>query len=424
MSRASFALAALALLAGCADEPIEPPTTQTQALAIAPAAQLSRTHISGDVYHYTFTLPVGAQPNAALRIHRVVRERAPWLPRPTRSGALLMHGDFATFTTNFAPDASGLAPFLAGRELDVWGLDRRWTLPTAPDADVSDFKDMGVAQELDDIGAALAFVRAVRLAGGAGADQLALIGFSHGAQLAYLYAAVEGGRPAAQRHVKALVPMDIYAELAPEDADLRAAACGNSAYEYEQVAAGNVDSPNDFFITLGQLDRTAPADPSPFFGGKTNAEAFLLTAGQTYKFAPYTPSYHLAAPILSGTAAVGLRESPRSRIQAWFEHAAPHQSLRESADLDALWCGTMPPPVVAPLSQIRVPLYYLGAAGAFGAHGVYSTTRVASASVTVQIVKRQSDAAIAEDFGHGDLLYATDAPTLAWDPLARWLLRH
>lgn len=435
MSRIALALAACALLAGCS-EAAAPADTATstaadaQALSIAPAVKLDRVLIAGDIYHYTFTIPIGIKPNAALRIHRVVRERAPWLPRPTRSGALLMHGDFATFTSNFAPDDKGLAPYLAGRELDVWGLDRRWTLPTAPDADVSDFKEMGVAQELDDIGAALAFVRAMRLAGGAGGDQVALIGFSHGAQLAYLYAAVEGGRPLAQRHVKALVPIDIYAELAPEDADLRAAACANSAYEYDLIAGGVIDSPNDFFSTLGYLDRTAPSGPSPYFPempgvpGKTNAEAFLLTAGQTYKFAPYTPSYHLAAPVLSGATAVSLRESPRARIDAWFEHATPHQSLRESAELDALWCGTTPPPVVAPLSQIRVPLYYLGAAGAFGAHGVYSTTRVASTDVTVQIVKRQPDDHLAEDYGHGDLLYGTAAKSLAWDALAGWLLRH
>lgn len=423
MSRVASAFVALAMLAGCSDEP-QFPATDAQAVSVAPAVQRSRVLIAGDLYHYTFVIPVGTGPNAALRIHRVVRERAPWRPRPTRGGALLMHGDFATFSTNFAPDGSGLAPFLAERGLDVWGLDRRWTLPTAPDADLSDFKDMGVAQELDDIGAALAFARALRLAGGDGADRLALIGFSHGAQLAYLYAAVEGGRPAAQRHVKALVPMDIYAELAPEDADLAAAACANSALEYDLVAKGVTDSPNDFFITLGRLDRTAPADASPFFTGLTNAESFLLTAGQTYQFAPYTPRYHLAAPVLSGGVAIGLRESPRTRIEAWFEHAAPHQALRESADLDALWCGTTPPPVVAPLSQIRVPLYYLGAAGAFGSHGVYSTTRVASTDVTVHIVERLSTDRIAEDFGHGDLLYATDAPKLAWEPLTKWLSSH
>src|SRR5262249_11877399 len=158
-------------------------------------------------FHYTLTLPVGVTPNARLRIHRIVRELAPFRARPTANAAMLLHGDFSTFVTNFAPslaDASspvaGLAPFLAAHDVDVWGVDRRWTLPTAPDADVPDFAGMGVAQDVDDIGRALGFARAIRAATGSGAGRIALVGFSHGAQLAYVYTAVEGGRPAAQRH--------------------------------------------------------------------------------------------------------------------------------------------------------------------------------------------------------------------------------
>ena len=29
-----------------------------------------------------------------------------------------------------------------------------------------------------------------------------------------------------------------------------------------------------------------------------------------------------------------------------------------------------------------------------------------------------------EDYGHGDLLFGTDAPDLVWKPLASWLLAH
>src|SRR6185436_4797012 len=217
------------------------------------------------IFHYTLILPVGATPNARLRIHRIVRELAPFRARPTATAAMLLHGDFATFVTSFAPSlgdarspVAGLAPFLAARDIDVWGVDRRWTLPTAPDADHSDFADMGVAQDVDDIGRALAFARATRAATGSGAGRLALVGFSHGAQLAYVYSAVEGGRPAAQRHVRALAAIDVYAEIAPEDAALRASACANSALESDAVAQGVVDSPNDFFIALGELDRAAP----------------------------------------------------------------------------------------------------------------------------------------------------------------------
>jgi hypothetical protein len=71
-----------------------------------------------------------------------------------------------------------------------------------------------------------------------------------------------------------------------------------------------------------------------------------------------------------------------------------------------------------------VPLFYLGAAGGFGDHGLYTTQKVASTDVTTLVVRRLGADAEAEDFGHGDLIYAADAPELAWTPLAQWILHH
>jgi hypothetical protein len=414
----------LVVVAGCAAEPAlsaDQLSETTSELGLS----LGREHVSGDIYHYTLELPVGTTPAAGLRIHRVVRERAPWVPRPTARGAMFLHGDFSTFTTNFAPQladaaspVAGLAPYLAARGVDVWGLDRRWTLPAAAD-DISDFAELGVATELADLRAALAIARSFR-----GGDRLALAGFSHGAQLAYTYAAVEGGRPPWARHVDALVALDFYGAFAPEDEALRTRFCEYSAFEYQLVAGGEIDSPNDFLIAVGELARSAPDEESPFFPGATNRDAMLVVAGQTYFFAPFAPFYHLAAPALDGDVVLGLSESREAAVASWFAGATPHQSLLETADLDALLCGEGPQPVDAPLSQIRTPLLYLGAAGGVGSLGLHTTTQVGSTDVTTHVVQRLPPERRAEDFGHGDLLYATDAPALAWDPLAHWLMHH
>jgi hypothetical protein len=424
----AFALALSLAAGGCTGE--APPTGEAQAPLDSTSSPISlrREHVVDDIYHHEIVIAVGDAPNAKLRLHRVVREAAPWVPRPTAGGAMLLHGDFSTFVTSFLPTlgdpaspAAGLAPYLAAQGLDVWGADRRWTLATD---DVSDFAGMTVAQELDDLRAALAFARGTRAAGGQGDDRLGLVGFSHGAQLAYAYAAVEGARPAAQRHVDALAALDFYASLAPEDEEVREMLCGASAFEYELVAGGAIDSPNDFVIAVGQLAAAAPDDASPLFPGATNRGAMLTLVGQTYLFVPFAPVYHLAAPVLSGDAAVGLAESPEAAISAWLAGAAPHQAMIEAADLDALLCGQAPLPVAAPLSNIRVPLLYLGAAGGIGSLGVHSTTQVASADVTALVVRRYGAERRAEDFGHADLLFAGDAPALAWQPLAAWLLHH
>jgi len=407
-----FRFAVAVLLVGCAAESVEVETAE-QSLSLA----FSREHVTADIYHYTATVPIGTQPNAALRIHRVVREVAPFVPRRTPHAAMLLHGDFATFVTNFAPSLAGLAPYLAAHNIDVWGLDRRWTLP-APDGDVSDFAGMTAAQDLDDLRMALGLARAVR----GSDDRLALVGFSHGAELAYLYASVEAARPASQRHVGAIVPLDWYGAVGPDETDVHAAMCDNAAFEYDAVAGGWTDSTNDFVIALGQLAASAPDDPSAINPARTNRQVMLRFAGQTYVFG-FPPPYHLLAPVIGDDGfASGLLVTSEAAAEAWFAGAPLHESMIEGGDLDAQLCGDGTTPIDAPLSRIRVPVFYIGAAGAVGERGVYATTQVSSSDVTTLVVSISDDELT--DYGHGDLIYASDAPTRVWAPLASWLAVH
>ena len=195
--------------------------------------------------------------------------------------------------------------------------------------------------------------------------------------------------------------------------------------ERAALASGLVVADNSLIVGVGKLARSAPDDASPFFRGTTNRGALLTAVGQTYLLVQPTPLYHLNAPALSPTGQItGLRESSDSAASAWFAGGAPHQSMRESAEGDALWCGEGPLPIDMSLGAIQVPLFYLGAAGGFGDHGLYTTTLVGSTDVTTHVVRRFGPDREAEDFGHGDLLFAADAPTLAWKPLADWLRHH
>jgi hypothetical protein len=322
-----------------------------------------------------------------------------------------------------ASPVQGIAPYLAARDIDVWGVDRRWTLPAKTD-DVSDFGTMGVAQEVEDTRAALAFARSIRAITGSGAGRMAVMGFSHGGQLAYAVAGVEGGLAPGHQHASGVVVLDYYGGFAADD-EMRALSCEFSDIEYQLVADGTIDSPNGFLINLGVRARTAPDDESPVFAPATNREALLQFLGQTYFFAPFSPWYHLASPLLDENGApVGFRESSEDAMSAWLAGATPHQAMLEAADFDRLLCAEGPQPVNAPLSQIQTPLLYIGAAGGIGSLGLYATTQVGSSDVTAFVVQRFAEDRVLEDFGHTDLLLATDAAALAWDPLATWLLHH
>lgn len=409
-------LLALITLAACtADSPDTETTT----------SELSRVIVVGDVVHYDFALRVGSGPNGTLHVHRIVRESSPGRPRRTTNAIMLMHGDFSSFQTNFMPEAApGMAVWLAQRNIDVWGIDRRWVhAPAGDDADVSDFATMGVTEELDDIGIALAFARAVRAVTSGSADQMVLSGFSRGGMLAYYYASRETTRPL--RHVKALVPIDVYASIAPADEELRLFNCELAGFEQEFFDAGFIDGPNSALIEIGQLALSAPNDPAPdpFRPGQTNRGKMLALVGRTYLLGfPATPFYHLIAPTIDGVV-TGLRYSPEDVVGHWLAGAAPHQAMLEQAQTDAILCGDHPP-IDVPLSAIHVPLLLLAAAGGYGDHAVYSTTQVASTDVTTRVIRRLPVEQEPEDFGHADLLYATDAPALVWQPLLAWLNLH
>lgn len=403
------------------------------ALAVAGAAAsasaspvVTRERVTGDVYHYRFTLPLGTGPNARIQVHRVVRERLPGLPRPTTGSIVLMHGDFSSFDTNFVPSTGGgLAPWLAERGVDVWGIDRRWALAPEVGADLSDFDAMSLDQELDDLEIALAFVRTVRALTGAGADRVTLSGFSRGGMLAYFYAAGEEARPPLRRHLKGLVPLDVYASLPPDAVGAHAFNCATAAGEYEALAAGVVDVPNELQATTGRLALADPAGQSPFFAFPvTNREWFLSLVGETYFYFPATRNYHLNAPLLDADRfVVGLTASDEEVIATWLAEAVPHQSMRESADTDALICGDAPRADLA-LAHIQVPLFAIAVAGGYGARALHSPTQVSSTDVTTLLIRRLPVEREPEDFGHADLLFAPDAPALAWQPLLAWLRAH
>lgn len=411
---------------------MEEVATAASADTAASVVSLSREVVSGDIAHYTMVLRVGSTPSAEVAIHRVVRERAPWAPRRATSAILLLHGDFATFSSSFlspgeapAGQAShGLSAYLAGQGIDVWGADRRWTRAAIDEADLSDFAGMGLQQAIDDTGLALGFARGVRALTGSGAGRMALGGFSHGGQIAYEYAAAESQRPPGLRHVDALVPIDIYAAVPPGDVDARQIACENRDFGQEMLDIGYYAGENSYFALMAELDETAPDDPSPIFPGRTNHDGLLNFVGRTWVFYAPTANYHLAGGFLAGKSITALRYSPQARIDDWLAGAPAYQATLESADLDGIWCADGPRPVPDHLASIHVPIFYLGAAGGFGDAGLPTLALTGSADVTTMVISSLPPVQQREDYGHADLLFSDEAAAIAWPPLAAWIQSH
>jgi hypothetical protein len=76
------------------------------------------------------------------------------------------------------------------------------------------------------------------------------------------------------------------------------------------------------------------------------------------------------------------------------------------------------------LSEVTVPMFYIGAAGGFGAFGEHTTTLTGSADVTTLVVSLEPPAQQPIDFGHSDIFQADNALQLVWKSLLKWLKDH
>ena len=396
-------------------------------LARATGLDPERVTVAPGIAWYSFTVPVGPGTHDAIRVHRIVRERAPWLPARASRGVLLAHGDgwgFApTFLSSLAapavPDSQSLAVYLAQHGVDVWGLDFRWSRVPAGTADLSFLADWGLGTSLEDLEAALTAARLVRGATGSGHGSLHLLGFSRGGQVGWAALSAEAPLPRALRHVRGFIALEHTFKTGNEA--IRQSNCARHAAILNQMANGALVTDFSFVAEIGDLALSAPDDPSPFFSIVSNADfAELVGADVTGGSIPY---FHSTGGLIDPETLA--TELLYTRPQHWFAFLAgisPVQPLAIDRDGAALVCDQMDSPYDDHLGEIDVPILSIGAAGAYGANTFHTATLTASTDITERLVS--AGTAPTEDYGHNDLFLADSAEALVWQPILEWIQAH
>jgi len=395
---------------------------------------IARRPLVDDIVEYRVDLRVGPGDYDVIGLHRVVREVAPWQPIETPDAVMLVHGSASTFQTAFAPalvDAElfapehGLAPYLAASDIDVWGIDLRWTFVPMGATDFSDLAEWNLESQIKDLRLAARIARLVRWIGGSGYDPLFFAGHSSGGTLTYAYANADTQRPRWQRDVRGLIPIEITFKLtSPESEPLReAAATRCAAYQ------GLYDS-GQYALTLGAqlaplvgLGLSVPDDPSPVVPGFTNLQTATAIYSLTHLFyAPlpaYTQSYHFLAGTFDEQTGLptGFQFVDQFNALAITAYFPPYQSLIDAIELEALLSGVVDLPYDDHLGEIDAPVFYVGATGGFGAWGEETLELLGSTDRSSLIVQLYPNGYEAIDFGHVDTLWADAAPDLVWAPI-------
>lgn len=385
-----------------------------------------REVLVGDIVHYSLVLSVGPGEHDVIGLHRVIRERRPYVPIRTPESLFLVHGMGKDFTGNFLPgrkspllpDDFGFAVFMAQHDLDVWGIDNSYTLVPFGVEDFSFAAGWGMDKSVDDIETGVGVARLVRLFTGNGLRKLTLVGYSQGAIMSYAFLNRETQVPRGRRSVGAFVPVDW--GLGFDNAEVQANECEFLSGYLGLLADGiygMYDDPDGFYNSLGTLAQTDPSGLSPYFEGFTNLEVFLFYT--TTATPPATVHYWAASFDDEGTPVDLSYTTPTMATEFWIHWAPMHPPTRLWADFYAINCEDSP--WETHLAEIDMPVFSLEAAGGGGPGMAATLDRLVNADVARHVVQFQAPEDVAIDFGHVDLFTAENATVEAWQPTLDWI---
>lgn len=429
--------ATLLILAGALAAPSFAPAQEPQPTPAAAAAQafsnVERRALTADIAEYSFTVRVGTGPYDEIGVHRVVKEIAPNVPARSSKAVFLAPGDIWNFRAAFLTGAKPLPVFLAENGVDVWGIDYRWTSIPATETALSFLADWGIEQDARDLGYALGVARFTRAMTGSGFGKIHLLGWSRGGQIGYAYLNGETQVPPGLRQVQGFIPVDIY--LKTDVPQLKDFACQREQGTAAAIAAGAYAATSGGLISaIGGLAVADPNGPSflngpPFnLPGYNNRQAGLLVGQATFGLQgglETAPFYHFTGGTFDTEGKpTGLLYSNEADLFAFEIAASPVQPNRELLEADAATCEQNDVAFDDHLSEIKVPVFYIGAGGGFGEFGIYTTTLLGSTDVTTLVINKVPAAARILDYGHADLFLANDAETLVWQPLLDWVQAH
>jgi hypothetical protein len=389
-----------------------------------------RTPLSNQLVHYTFELKVGDGEFDVIRVHRVVKERKPYKAARTHGELFMIHGASQNFTDIFFWDNSEeYSPtpspvYLAENGIDVWGIDLGWTLVPLETTDFGFMAEWGVERDARDTQIAMAFARLVRTMSGSSFRPLNLLGFSYGSTVAYAAANEETQLIRPKRDIKGLIPVDQMLKTDNEEARLGACAAAQAL-----IASGEIVNTQGIgFSTFGNLAYSDPdgLSPIPPFNslGLTNRGVTIFLGANTYLTGGPAGFWHFCAGNGASPADIAT-DFQHTSVDLWIallRSLPPYQPVKAAIDVNQCLCDQDGVSFDDYLSEISVPIFYLGAGGATGETGIYSTMLTQSSDVSSFIVSLSDD--MYNDFGHGDLFIAENAPMLVWEPLRIWLLDH
>lgn len=340
------------------------------------------------------TIQVGPGPFDKIGIHRITKNICGCQP----STIVLMPGANSDFNTSFQK----MATFLASRDIDVWGIDFRYSFvpenidsnPYCIAADCSFFKDQNTNLHLSDLDIVVKMAELTSRNG-----KVFVGGWSQGAYFAYRYAI---NNP----NLKGIIPIDIVYNLDPALTDIADKTRIEIAMRRSKINSGIFYEDVLLAKYLGYQALSDPDGQSTIIPGLTNKQAALLAATATYQFGINPiPNYRYNQGDLTGLTYTDFQYAMQQGLKInSFQSIFPLTEMREQ------WLDTNIP-------NITVPVLHIGAEFGFGTFGLYTPNKIHEFNPDV-------DTRIIPEYGHTDLMYSNTGKSDVWMTIYEWIRRY
>ncbi len=391
----------------------------------------SRHHVIDGIYESVYSVRTGSGEFDRIRIHRVVKEER-GEPIETNKAVMLVHGDVWGFNPAFMPAESpghSLPAYLAAQGADVWGVDLAWTLVPRSTTNFEFMRNWGLQHDIDDVNTAMdaaSKIRKIRK----NRSLFTLLGWSRGAWIIYGLLNQESQRPAARQRVKGAIPFD--GAMKYTDGAIVAYACRQAAAHDTSLQRGEFRSDNTVLPLLAGLAEDDPNSPSSVLGPLfTNRQALLQIGAAAFAlFGPsFAPQYHFVAGEFPNSdltqKPTGLQYTDLTRFTKFMRAASPYMPIPLLRDTFQVSCKAGSSGRFDDhLSDIRIPILYVGARGGFGTSGLGMLSMLGSTQIETLYVALQPQNEAGLDFAHVDLLNARNAQSLVWSGIDQWLTVH
>jgi hypothetical protein len=382
--------------------------------------------ITGDIVHYTWRIRVGLGHYDVIGLHRVVRERRPFLPVRSSRSLFLQHGSSKEFVGMFlpglrsetTPDDFGFAVYLARNGIDVWGIDQSWTLVPAEETNVDFMVDWGLERQLRDLRTAVTVARLVRILTGSGDAKLILAGYSNGIPTTISLVNDETQLPPGLRQIGGYIPFDCPIRVGP--GNLQDVLVYYSELYQSFVDAGGAGEPV-LFAPMAELVRCCPNDPSPFDPNFTNLQFALVMSAGSVLFPGET--FHYWAGLLDENGMpTDIRFTPRELWLDFLAAGTAYEPYIWTVDWTAYVAGTLATTHDDHFAEITVPVLNVTPAGGFGELTLYGLSLLGSSDI--QTLMPSTGLPILEEYAHIDLFTYAGSEQLVWEPVLNWIRSH